>query len=73
MIRPFLQIRCQASGLGSLVVSEVERQADHARRAARNNSKEQQLVGFHLHLVQALDNDSASGMGGNGVMSGLMS
>lgn len=27
---------------------------------------------FVLHLVQALDNDSASGTGGNGVVSGSM-
>lgn len=34
--------RFRDSGSGSSVVSEVERQADHARRAARNNSKERE-------------------------------
>lgn len=51
---PSLLPQNQALVLGWL---EVERQADHARRAARNNSKEQIFSSFHP--VQALENNSA--------------
>lgn len=50
-------------------MSEVEHQADHARRAASNNSKDQGR-GFVFYPVQALENDSASeGWRENGVVS----
>lgn len=55
-------------------MSEVERQADHARRAARNNSKEREGIFFVcFYPMQVLEKDSAEeqegGTEGGGVVS----